>query len=537
MGAAYDPPPTRRRRNRKPLRALPHRSPSRTAVAALATALAGLLLASAPAVAQQPPSEPTPAQAAEALDDAEAALEPDAGSPPLEPTVALNQLAASLPALEGAERRRANELLARPTDANDRYGDGYPAAAPVASAASPHFCVFWVDDAGYEDAPDLTDADGIADGDGVPDYVEAMIAIAEHSYSVEVTPGPLGWSAPKRDRGGCGADPGALADVYLKQLGRQGLFGYESPDPGQGRKRSQYGYLVLDNDYAPDEYGHFSDPLAPAKVTFAHEFNHLLQQAYDSFQDIWMFESTAVWVEERVYPEVNDYVNFVSRFASAPGTPITDVRAANGLKIYGTGVWSHWLDRGAGGYGDDVILRAWEVSDLVDPPDLATAAYDRAIRDQRGGGFSLEFVRFAAATAEWRAGAGNFPDSASYPDMRRRGSLSAGRRARFELDHTAYRLFHVKPSGSLRLRLEVDPGVRAGLALVTRRGAEVGGTVTRRIRYLDNGGTASVSLRRASRYDRITAVVVNADGRVRGSLGSDWAYARDNREFDLRLSG
>ena len=31
--------------------------------------------------------------------------------------------------------------------------------APVASAESPHFCVFWVSDAGYPDAPDLTDAD------------------------------------------------------------------------------------------------------------------------------------------------------------------------------------------------------------------------------------------------------------------------------------------------------------------------------------------------------------------------------------------
>ena len=523
---------------RKPdFRALPHRSPSRAAIAALATALAGSLLASAPAVAQQPPSAPTPSEAAEALDNAEDALEPGPGAPPPAPTVALNQLAASLPVLEGAERRRANGLLARPTDANDRYGDSYPAAAPVASTESPHFCVFWVNDPAYEDAPNLADSDGIADGDGVPDYVEAMVAIAEHSYAVEVSPGPLGWRAPKRDRGGCGADPGARADVYLKQLGRQGLFGYESPDPGQGRRRSQYGYLVLDDDYAPAEYGNFADPLAPAKVTLAHEFNHLLQQAYDSFQDVWMFESTAVWVEDKVYPEADDYVNFLDGFARTPGAPITDVGAANGLKIYGSGVWSHWLDRGGGGYGDDAILRAWEVSDLVDPADLAIAAYDRAIREHGGKGFSREFVRFAAATAEWRAGAGGFPDSASYPDMRRRGTLRAGRRVRFELDHTGYRLFDVKRSGRLQLRLEAERGVRTGLALVARRGDVIGGTVTRKTRYLRRGGNASLSLSRTSRFDRITALVINADGRVRGFSGGDWDYAKDNREFELRVSG
>src|SRR3712207_4242659 len=215
----------------------------------------------------------------------------------------MHQLAASLPALSGAERRRGHALLARPTDERDRYGDSYPPAAPVASAASTHFCVFWVNAPGFSDSPNLLDADGRADGDGVPDYVESILEIAELSYSVEVAPGALGWAPPKRDTQGCGDDPGARADVYLKEIGAQGLFGYESPDPGQGQRRSQYGYLVLDNDYSPRDYGTYPDPLAPAKVTFAHEFNHLLQQNYDSFQDIWMFEATATWSEVHVYPE------------------------------------------------------------------------------------------------------------------------------------------------------------------------------------------------------------------------------------------
>ena len=296
------------------------------------------LAAGAPASAQQPPQPPTPQAASEALTTAEAILVPEAepGAAPAaapDATLALNALAAALPELEGAERRRARGLLARPTDgATDQYGDGFPPAAPIASAESPRFCAFWVDAAGFEDAPDLTDANGVSDGDGTPDYVEAILEIAEFSYSVEVAPGPLGWVPPKPDTEGCGADPSAHADIYLKQLGTNGLFGYESPDPGQGQARSQHGYMVIDNDYATAEYG-YPDPLDPAKVTFAHEFNHLLQQAYDSFQDQWMFEATATWAEDHVYPAINDYINFIQAFASSPATPITDRDAADGLKM------------------------------------------------------------------------------------------------------------------------------------------------------------------------------------------------------------
>ena len=511
--------------------------PIRTALAVALAASVTALVAAAPAAAQQAPVTPTEAQATAALDEAEQALEPTAPDAAPDASVALNQLAASVPALDGAERRRARGLLARPTDPNDRYGDSYPAGAPIASAESPHFCVFWVNDPVYMDAPSLVDANGTADGDGVPDYVESILQIAEFSYSIEVKPGTLGWIPPKRDTTGCGADPGAHADVYLKQLGQQGLFGYESPDFGQPRTRSQYGYLVLDDDYAQSEFGPFDDPLAPAKVTFAHEFNHLLQQAYDSFEDVWMFESTAVWSEEQVYPEINDYVNFVRSFASSPGSPITDVSAANGLKIYGTGVWNHWLDSGGGGYGTDLIRHSWEVSDRAKPADLATASYDEAIRDQHGKGFSQEFVRFAAATSEWRAGAGGFPDGSLYPDMRRKGSLRRGREVRIALDHTAYRLFDVKPAGKLRLQAEVKGGTRAGIALVAREGDELNAKVKRKARYLGDDGRGSVTLKHAKGYERITAVIVNADGRVRGFRGGDWVYANDNAKFDVSLSG
>ena len=512
---------------------------------AVVAAAAALLAAAAPALADEAPVTISPTDAEEILATAEATVAPEVAAAEAEPaadaTLALHDLAAAVPVLEGDSRRRARALLARPTDgADDPIRDGYPAAAPIASAESANFCVFWVNAPGFPDAPNLTDANGAADGDGTPDYVESLLAIAEYSRGIEVAPGPLGWAPPKRDKEGCGTDPSVHADIYLKQLGDQGLFGYQTVDPGQGRARSQYGYMVLDNDYARSEYG-YADPAVPASVTFAHEYNHLLQVNYDTFQDTWMLESTATWSEEKVYPEINDYLGYVGAFARYPSEPVTQLfppEQQRALRIYGAAVWNHWLDSGKGGYGSNAIRRAWELSDATSPPDFALAAYDKTIDRSGGRGFSREWAPFVAATAEWRTGYGGFPDAAFYPDVRRKGSLAKGKKKTVKLDHTAYRLLNVKPAGNrLKLKVEVEKGVRSALALIAREGDALGGTVTRKLRYLDGGGSGSVTLSNAGGYERITAVLVNADARIDGFVAGDWFYTRDNSRFEARLSG
>jgi hypothetical protein len=515
---------------------------SRRGPALALASVAVALSVTASASAQQPPVEPTAAEAAGALDEAQAALAPEPGATgavaAADPSVALNQLAAGYSELGRADRRQARGLLARPSDgAADRYGDGYPDGAPVATAESEHFCVFWVNAAGAKDAPDLTDANA----NGVPDYVESILSIAEYSYTVEVTPSPLGWQPPKPDKQGCGSSPATHSDLYLKQIGNKGLFGYESPDEGQGNARSQYGYMVLDNDYSPSEFPGFANPTDPASVTFAHEFNHLLQQNYDSFEDVWMFESTAVWTEEQVYPQINDWVNYVPSFAQFPGEPITATfpsKQEKSLRIYGTGVFNHWLDSGGGGFGVGVIRNAWEVSGMVSPHDFSLSSYDRAIHNSGGSGFSPEFVSFAAATAEWRSGFGGFPDHTMYPDVKRKGKLTGGGKSSFKLDHTAYRLLDIQPGGNkpLKLIVDADHGTRVGLALIARTGDPLTGGVTEKVRYLASGGRGSVTLASPATAERITAVIVNADGRVKGFAGRDWNYTRDGVHFDVSLS-
>ncbi|HEY4593592.1 MAG TPA: hypothetical protein VIJ61_14350, partial [Thermoanaerobaculia bacterium] len=82
-----------------------------------------------------------PGVAESTLDQAAAALSGDA--PQGDATSALAELAQVYPALQGAQRRRATALLARPTDgARDRFGDGY--TAPASAVYSANYCYFWV---------------------------------------------------------------------------------------------------------------------------------------------------------------------------------------------------------------------------------------------------------------------------------------------------------------------------------------------------------------------------------------------------------
>lgn len=515
-----------------------------TPIRRLAAPIVAVALAcvAAPAAASDPPpapgadAPPSPAEAGEALSAAQEAVDTGAsGGPQRGASPALAALANALPALSGRERRRARSLLARPTDgAQDQFGDGYTARpGHLRHTESPagSFCITWVRSG--SDAPELTDSNR----SGTPDYVEAVGLIAEHSQQVQV--GDLGWRPPKPDRRDeCGSS--SQTDIYLKNLGDQGLFGYAAIDPGQGNARARHGYLVIDDDYSRREFSRFDNPLDAGRVTIAHELNHLLQYAYSAHQEPWMLEATATWMEEKIFPDVDDYLNYVPAFARTPGKPITG-REAGELRAYGIAVWNHWLENGDGGYGPDVVRRAWEVSGITSPRDFAIGAYGRAIVDSGGPGFARELVGFAASTAEWRTGAFRYPDAAAYPDVRRRGGLRPARRRgrAFRLDHTAYRLLHVPPVAASRIRLGVraQRGVRSGLALVARSGGPLDGEVVRRIKFVPRGGNASVALRDPRRYERITAVVVNADARLgRSSFRrGERRYLKDGQRFRARL--
>jgi hypothetical protein len=396
--------------------------------------------------------------------------------------------------------------------------------APASPACDAHFCVHWV--AEGTDAPSLADANG----DGMPDYVERVLGVAEHVYAVEN--GRLGWRRPKSD--GARGGGNGKTDVYLAQLGGA-LFGYAAPDRGQGSPqhplpRRLYGYLVLDNDYAPAEFPHTTQ-LDDLEVTLAHEYNHILQFAYDAYQDPWFAESTAVWMEDQVYNGIDDYLRYVRRWVHRFDVPLT----ASSIKEYGSAVWNHWLSRR---YGRRLIRSAWARAIHTKPGGFSVDAYESAIRAAGRAGFGLDFARFCRDTAEWRTGTA-FREGPLYPDVARQGSLPLdGRPLRRFLNHTTDELLRVHARGgrAVVVRAVAPRGIAAGLALVGRTGSERHGRVVSRLSFKPKGGATSVRLPDPGRFARITAVVVNADTTANGfdARHLDWRYLRDSVPFEVR---
>lgn len=429
-----------------------------------------------------------------------------------EATPILLTLARNLDSLPPAQQAEARQLLERPSQSSDKDNFGPEAAAsPVCDA---HFCVHWGTKSGSVPIA------GDSNSNGVPDYAEQVLAAGDTSWSVEND--SLGWNKAPSDgklgeRKGLGGQ--GQTDVYITGLPR-GLYGYSTTDPGQRGPR-QAGYLVVDNDYN----GFGGVPVQLMQVTFAHEYNHVLQFGYDTYQDSWMFESTATFMENNVFPNVDDYLNYVPQFARNSRTPLAETER-NAFKLYGSAVWNHYL---AGAYGPAVVRDAWAVSTKVRPADFAVAAYDKAIKSDGGKGFAPAFVNFAAESAEWKASS-LFPDI--YPDMNRAGSLGNASQ-KIKLNHTGYELFNVTPqAGTVTLHVSGGSKTRSGIALVGRVGSPTGGTIERAMEYLPKGGKTSVSLPDAGKYARITAVVVNADGRVKGNSRN---YTHDGVSYKISL--
>src|SRR4051812_7724553 len=385
---------------------------------------------------------------------------------------------AAVPAAQASKKpfilpqARPTEERPRPTEDPDPNRNAYSVPeAKKSPACSRHFCVHWVDQG--LDAPDPTDRNR----NGVPDFVERVSKVAEHVHDVENE--KLGWREPRSD--GRQGGRNGKTDVYLSQIGGE-LFGYAAPDRGQATKdhripRWLHGYLVLDNDYSAFEFPH-TKPQNDLEVTFAHEYNHILQFGYDAYQDPWFAESSATWMEDQVYNGIDDYRRYVRRWVKLWETPLT----ASSIKEYGSAVWNQWLARR---YGEAIVRQAWAGAIRAKPGGFSVSSYERAIRAAGPSDFSRDYTRFAAAVAEWRTGKG-VRESRLYPDVPRQGHLPLGGRGLTRsLNHTTFQLLRVQArSGrAVLVHLTAPRGTTAGLALVGRIGSERQGRTVSRVNY------------------------------------------------------
>ncbi|UCE66152.1 MAG: hypothetical protein JSU85_15090 [Candidatus Zixiibacteriota bacterium] len=258
----------------------------------------------------------------------------------------------------------------------------------------------------------------VSPADGVPDYINELMEIFEYVWQYEVE--FLNYIEPLADNGRGGDN---RLDVYLLDLGA-GVYGYTVPDRDSINQYQMPGYIEIDNDFAGTQYeGSLETVLQAARVTAAHEFFHAIQYAYDETEfdyiDInnwttykpWWLEATATWMEDIVFDDVNDYLNYLPYFLRFPhmslGTFSYAVGSVESYHPYGACVWPIYLSEK---YGVDMIREIWEGCATVPGYNLLNVT-DSLLRFQLT---SLEksFLEFAV----WNIKVGEYADPDSSYD-------------------------------------------------------------------------------------------------------------------------
>ncbi len=283
-------------------------------------------------------------------------------------TPILRDLAVRVRDLSPADRATALGILARPTDRSDPGEHHYKSNAIVVRLcdATRPICVHWDERAGDRDAPPGADGDPAT----VPPDVQATLDTFAGVYDLEV--GDYGFLAPKPDNTSTNNGGNGKTDIYLADLGgdRVPFFGYCTTDDANAFKPSyRYydvsAYCVVDEDFA--NFGSSQTPQGFRDVTAAHEYFHAIQFHYDWFEDLWLMEGTAMFMEDQYADDVNDNVNYLDRSAFlSPLTPVD--RGADGFE-YGAWIWWRFLTEEAGQLANPELIReVWE--------DVAAASID-----------------------------------------------------------------------------------------------------------------------------------------------------------------
>ncbi|MEK7146552.1 MAG: fibronectin type III domain-containing protein, partial [Patescibacteria group bacterium] len=156
------------------------------------------------------------------------------------------------------------------------------------------------------------------------------------------------------------------------------------------------------------------------EVTMAHEFFHSVQFGYDpgfasTYSGINFAEASAVWVEDVVYDEVDDYLNYLESFFNYPDYSIFASIVPDGtLYEYALMIWPKFLSEY---YEDDsIILDIWETyfdSNLDETSNNKSFEAVRDVIEGRGDTLSDIYREFTL----WNLMSESYEEGEGYPGV------------------------------------------------------------------------------------------------------------------------
>lgn len=210
--------------------------------------------------------------------------------------------------------------------------------------------------------------------DGVPTYVHVAADALNRSWEMLID--SIGFAPPRVD-----ADSGGGVDLYDCYLalppGPAFVIALTAPEVTtlNGPVTVATSFQVVHPTMA--DFPQVSDPLDLLRITCAHEFFHAVHFSLDALEKPswqtagWWQEGNAVWFEDYVFPDVNDWSNLPAYVNEPERSIMSSVNLAD-LHPYGGGsMWSFYLVERFG--SADILRRIWTACSLVSGDNTISA--------------------------------------------------------------------------------------------------------------------------------------------------------------------
>ncbi len=293
-------------------------------------------------------------------------------------------------------------------------------------------------------------------GNGVPDYIDSAAVIFDNVWQIEVE--EMGFQPPL----GADGQPVTNYDIYFSNIAYYGLtnFSLLAPDEIPSVPGTQYlSYIEVDNDFSGGAF--YTHGLDALRVTAAHEFNHAIQLTINvwmdngSLVDRFFMEMTSTWLEDVLYPEVNDYFTYLDLyFSQVSGASFSQF---SGLYAYGNSLFLHMLGKKL---GEVVVADIWDAiknqpSLQAMPAVLSVAPYNTSFATMLS-----DYTLWLYYTGSRARPADYFTDSAFFPEIEVKFSdfvstLDTQPISRV-INNRAIRFLNVGDAGDLRFNLLVE---------------------------------------------------------------------------------
>ncbi len=287
-------------------------------------------------------------------------------------------------------------------------------------------------------------------GNGIPDYVDSAAAIFDHVWQVEIE--EMGFQSP----------PNMGSDYYEVFINNQAIYGYYGQtvilninDPSTIKS-----YIEIDKSFTSSAF--YTQGLDALRVTAAHEFNHALQLGYQFHlsRDRFFMEMTSTWLEDLLYPAVNDFYAYLPRFFN--NINYISFNSPSSVYPYANSIYLHML---ADKFSPNIVVDVWDKINQLD----AMPAID-AVLKENGSGFNVsqnEYATWLYYTGERAIPNIFFSDASEFPMLTFTADRNLFYHENFnfetKMSDLGYKFYQVKGLQNIRYMANISSVIQSGL--------------------------------------------------------------------------